>query len=126
MERILVVNDQMELIELFRLVLDSAGYEVRTAHGGVNGLVEAKDFHPELVIVDWVMPDINGDEVVRRLRGNPDTSSIAILLMSALPEARTEAHLLGVDGFLAKPFDYETLLSGVRNALSHSRARKAA
>lgn len=95
---------------LVRVTLESAGYEVVEAHNGAAALERAKESRPDLVVTDLMMPVMNGRELIDRLRSDPETGSIPILILSANSSLR----IGGADAALAKPFDPDALLENVR------------
>jgi len=114
--RILVVDDDRKIGSLLRRALAAEGYTVEVAANGVEGLQAAQDRPPELVILDVMMPGLDGIEVCRRLRAN---SSLPILMLTAKDEVRDRVIGLdaGADDYLVKPFDLEELLARVRAQL---------
>jgi DNA-binding response OmpR family regulator len=118
MKNILVIDDEPSLAEICELILMREGYSVTTANCGIDGINEAKKQIPDLIFLDWVMPDINGDEVFKRLRADSTTQSIPVVLMSALPEAKSESLILGAKSFLPKPFNADKLINLARSILT--------
>jgi len=114
--RVLVVDDDRKIGSLLRRALTAEGYIVEVAANGVDGLQAAQDRPPELVILDVMMPGLDGIEVCRRLRAN---SSLPILMLTAKDEVRDRVIGLdaGADDYLVKPFDLEELLARVRAQL---------
>ena len=124
MRRPLVVDDDARLRELLREFLGARGYDVATAPDGVAGLEAARGGGFDLVVLDVMMPGIDGLEVTRRLRSSGD--EIAILMLTARDEVRDRVMGLetGADDYLVKPFSYEELLARV-HALLRRRAAPA-
>jgi two-component system, OmpR family, KDP operon response regulator KdpE len=114
--RILVVDDEPQLTRVLRTGLKSRGYDVRTAADGLSGLETFNDWHPDLVITDLAMPNMNGLELCRRLRA---VSAVPIVVLSAKGEEKTkvEALDLGADDFVTKPFGIDELLARIRASL---------
>ena len=114
--RILVVDDEPQLTRVLRTGLKSHGYEVRTAADGLSGLETFNDWHPDLVITDLAMPNMNGLELCRKLRA---VSSVPIIVLSAKGEEKTKVEALdiGADDFVTKPFGIDELLARIRAAL---------
>jgi DNA-binding response OmpR family regulator len=81
--RILVVDDDRPTVKIIEVVLTKEGYEVATAFQGKEGLAKAQEMIPDLIILDIMMPEMNGYEVARRLRDNSETARIAVLMLSA-------------------------------------------
>ena len=126
MKKILVIDDEAGLVEVCKLVLELEGYLVSVAYGGMNGVAEAKRTQPDLIFLDWVMPDINGGEVFKQLHADPSTNSIPVVFMSALAEVKYEGRILGANNFLPKPFNVEKLLKLVSTTLAQKKPRHAA
>ncbi len=115
---ILIVDDEASIAELLAEVLDEAGYEVLTASDGRTGLTMSRLLHPTMVLTDYMMPELDGAQLVRELWRNPATHDIPAVLMSCSRPSGDE--LRGVP-FLAKPFDLEDVLEIVARYLdSHN------
>ncbi|HUS10170.1 MAG TPA: response regulator transcription factor [Pyrinomonadaceae bacterium] len=114
--RILVVDDEPQLTRVLRTGLKSHSYDVRTAADGLSGLETFNDWHPDLVITDLAMPNLNGLELCRKIRA---VSPVPIIVLSAKGEERTKVEALdiGADDFVTKPFGIEELLARIRAAL---------
>ncbi len=114
--RILVVDDEKKIVESCRLYLEHAGFEVVCAYNGEQALDEARESRPDLVVLDLMLPRVDGLEVCRRLRAD---SQVPILMLSALStEADKLAGLnLGADDYLTKPFSPRELVARVRAIL---------
>lgn len=113
MARILMANDDADLLDACREVLEAGGHEVRIVASGRNALGIALDWQPDLIIVDWVMPDMDGTTVISELRRDAATASLRILMISGSLNARVMAGRAGSDAFLAKPFEADELLRAV-------------
>jgi two-component system KDP operon response regulator KdpE len=114
--RILVVDDEPQLTRVLRTGLSSRGYDVRAAADGLTALDTFNDWHPDLVITDLGMPNMNGIELCRRLRA---ISQVPIIVLSAKGEEETKVEALdtGADDFVTKPFGIDELLARVRASL---------
>jgi two-component system, OmpR family, KDP operon response regulator KdpE len=114
--RILVVDDEPQLTRVLRTGLKSRGYDVRAAADGLSGFETFGDWHPDLVITDLAMPNVDGLELCRKLRA---ISQVPIIVLSAKGEEKTkvEALDLGADDFITKPFGIDELLARVRASL---------
>jgi DNA-binding response OmpR family regulator len=118
--KILVVDDEPMIRNFLRTGLRYEGFEVAEAGDGGEALVVASTFRPDLVILDVMMPSLDGYEVARRLRGDPD---LGILMLTAKDEVsdRIQGLDLGADDYLVKPFDFDELLSRLRAILRRLR-----
>lgn len=114
--RILVVDDEPQLRRVLRTGLSARGYDVRAAADGLTALDTFNDWHPDLVITDLAMPQMNGIELCRRLRA---ISQVPIIVLSAKGEEQTKVEALdtGADDFVTKPFGIDELLARVRASL---------
>jgi two-component system KDP operon response regulator KdpE len=121
--RILVVDDEPQLTRVLRTGLTSRGYDVRAAADGLAGFETFSDWHPDLVITDLAMPNVDGLELCRRLRA---ISQVPIIVLSAKGEEKTkvEALDLGADDYVTKPFGIDELLARVRASLRRSTAQE--
>ena len=121
--RILVVDDEPHLTRVLRTGLKSRGYDVRAAADGLSGIETFNDWHPDLVITDLAMPNVDGLELCRRLRR---ISQVPIIVLSAKGEEKTKVEALdiGADDFVTKPFGIDELLARVRAALRRATAQE--
>lgn len=111
---ILVIDDSLLMREAAKLGLERAGWSTRLAEDGTAGLTAATEDPPAAVLLDLLMPGIDGLEVLRRLRSDPTTADVPVVLLTASPE---EAVGHGADGVIAKPFPPLELAALVRDQL---------
>jgi CheY-like chemotaxis protein len=111
-KRVLIVEDEMEVADLIGGVLDLEGYETRFAVGE-TAMDAALSFHPDLVLLDLMMPVVDGFEVARRIRANGDMQALPIVVMTAMHDPAQRAAEIGTPHYLAKPFDIDDLLNSV-------------
>ena len=123
-ERILVIDDDADILRFVKMNLELEGYEVETATSGRDGLAAAAARPPDLVLLDVMMPDIDGLDVLSRLQASPATVHVAIILLTARAHAadRVRGLELGADDYVTKPFDIEELVARVGSVLRRSRA----
>lgn len=114
MKTILVVDDEPGSAQVLSLILEEEGYRTGCAVNGRVGLARARDAVPDLVIVDYMMPLMDGAELTRALRAEPQFAHTKIILNSGLPEAAIRDRVDGYDAFLRKPFEVERLLALVQ------------
>jgi len=110
-KRILVVDDNPSMRDLLRLILEGNGYEVSEAPHGWSAMAQMEASLPDLVMTDMMMPVMDGEQLVRRLRSNSQTACVPILVLSANPNAREIASK--ADAVLGKPFSRTSLLEMV-------------
>lgn len=114
--RVLVVDDDPEIVELFVEVLESDGrFEVATAQTGYDAGLQTLQFRPNVVVLDFMLPDINGNVVCKTIRQNPDLSHIRILIISGMvsPAEVEGLKQAGADDFIKKPFNIETVIQRI-------------
>ena len=123
MSKILVVDDDLAINELIKVNLELAGHEVLQAFDGVQGFALCKQELPSLVVLDVMMPDVDGFTVAQRIRRNDDTKDVPILMLTALSQLNDKVNgfNIGVDDYLVKPFEMEELQVRVRALLKRTR-----
>jgi CheY-like chemotaxis protein len=109
---ILVVEDEPDIASVIKETLELDGYEVTTAADGNAVHIDA-EHRPAVILLDLMLPRSDGQDVYRRLRANPVTAHVPIILMSANAPLLRRAAQLGADGYLEKPFDLDTLFATV-------------
>lgn len=124
-EKILIVDDDMDTLKLVGLMLQKQGYDISAASNGALGLAKALEEKPDLILLDVMMPDMDGYEVTRRLRRNPVTSSIPILMFTAKTQLddKVTGFEAGADDYLTKPTHPTELQAHVRALLARSPKR---
>ncbi|MFA5276335.1 MAG: response regulator, partial [Candidatus Omnitrophota bacterium] len=126
--KILVVDDEKELVKLVTFNLSIAGYNVLSAKNGIEALEISEQENPDLIILDIMLPRIDGWEVCRRLRQNPHTTHIPIIILSALSEVndKLKGFDLGIDDYVTKPFSPRELVVRVKRVLARSENKTLA
>lgn len=122
-ERILVVDDDPDILQFVRMNLELEGFDTRTAESGKEGLAMAKEQPPDLVLLDVMMPGMDGLTVLKHLRTNPATANCPVIILTAkvLADDRVRALDLGADDYVAKPFELTELLARVRSVLRRAQ-----
>lgn len=125
-ERILVVDDDLDTLRLVGLMLQRQGYEIIAASNGAQGLEKAFAEKPDLILLDVMMPDMDGYEVTRRLRSNPITSTTPILMFTAKTQIddKVTGFEVGADDYLTKPTHPTELQAHVRTLLARNPKKK--
>jgi CheY-like chemotaxis protein len=117
--RILLIEDNDDNLTVYRTILEYVGFDVLEARDGEAGISEARNGHPDLILMDISIPKIDGFEATRILKADPATRSIPIIALTAhaLEEDRKRAEECGCDGFLAKPIAPRRVVSEIRRYL---------
>jgi diguanylate cyclase (GGDEF)-like protein len=126
--KILIAEDEMNLREVLRFQLSTAGYDVVEAEDGKQAIEKAREVMPDLLLLDVMMPFMDGFQVVRELRKSFLTRHIPIILLTAKAELEDRLHGFddGANDYIVKPWDYRELKARVRNALAWSQQQRAA
>lgn len=119
-KRVLVVEDERALARLIQVNLDREGFDTQLAADGKAALAAVAEARPDLIVLDVVMPGIDGFEVLRRLRSDPDTSEIPVVMLTAKADDDSilRGWTEGVHCYMTKPFDPVDLVTYVRRTLS--------
>ncbi len=121
-QRILIVDDEAAVADLIEAVLVGEGYTVAIARDGIQGILLARDWKPDLVLMDIMLPGVDGTTAIRRLKADPATADLPIVAMSAGRTIRRQSsELTDADAALSKPFDIEALLAQIEFLLSRRR-----
>jgi two-component system OmpR family response regulator len=124
--RLLVVDDEPNIVELLSASLRYAGFEVATARNGNEALTVARDFRPDLVVLDVMMPGLDGFGVVRRLRSTGDRLPVLFLTARDATEDKITGLTLGGDDYVTKPFSLEEVLARIRAILRRNGVASSA
>jgi CheY-like chemotaxis protein len=123
-KKILLVDDSSTALLLARMVLQGNAYDVLTARDGLEGLEKARQFKPDLILLDVMMPRMDGIEACKRLRDEPATAQIPIIMVTTRGEEgiAEASYAYGCNEFVTKPVDASELLAKVRNCLGEWEA----
>lgn len=123
MKTVLIIEDNENNMELMSFILESAGYEILKATTGADGFNLAVEKKPDFIIQDIQLPDLNGDEVVRKLREQQSTASIPIIAMTsyAMSDEHDNLILAGCTGYIEKPIDPDRILIQIREILERKK-----
>lgn len=122
-KHILIVDDDTHIRELLKQELTQAGYQVQEARNGMEAINYVSQNRPDLIILDVMMPEVNGFDVAAALKNNPTTANIPIIILSIV-EDRQKGYRLGVDRYITKPFLMDNLLQEVNQLLAQGSERK--
>jgi two-component system response regulator VicR len=121
---ILCIEDEPEMIDLIRLILNRRGFEIRGAVGGKEGLEIIRKNHPDLVLLDLMMPEMDGWEVYQQMKAGEDTKNIPVIVVTARAQSIEKVlglHIAKVDDYIVKPFSPQELLTSVDKVLKRKQ-----
>jgi two-component system KDP operon response regulator KdpE len=121
----LVVDDDVFVVSAIAELLSEEGYDVHTSSNGFSALRQAAEYKPAVILLDLVLPERSGGDVLAELRADPATRDIAIVLVTGNPQLLTEAQIAEADDVVVKPFDVDDLLQTVHRAVQHAAVRHA-
>jgi len=124
--RVLVVDDEPNIAELISMALRYEGWDITQAHTGSKAVAAAKDVQPDAVVLDMMLPDFDGMEVLRRMRGNQPDVPVLFLTARDAVEDRVAGLTAGGDDYVTKPFSLEELVARLRGLMRRTTAVKAA
>ncbi|MGD8552976.1 MAG: response regulator [Anaerolineales bacterium] len=127
-EKVLIIDDDVDTLKLVGLMLERQGYEIAVASNGTIGLEKAEDLKPELILLDVMMPDLDGYEVTKRLRSDPSLAHIPIIMFTAktMVDDKVAGFEAGVDDYLTKPTHPAELTAHVKAVLQRSAQARSA
>ncbi len=122
---IMVVDDHQDVVDILRIMLESKGFNVRCAYSGKDLFAGLEELKPDLIILDIMMPEMDGLKVLTRLRENSDTASIPVILLTALVqyEEVLRGYKMGADYYITKPFTNTQMLEGINLMLGGDQGR---
>lgn len=123
--RLLVADDEPSIVELLSVSLRFAGFEVATATNGVDAMNVARTFSPDLMVLDVMMPGLDGFEVARQLRSNGDRTPVVFLTARDATEDRVQGLTIGGDDYVTKPFSLEEVVARIRAVLRRTQGPSA-
>ncbi|HMR67049.1 MAG TPA: response regulator [Anaerolineae bacterium] len=118
-KKVLIADDEANIVLSLEFLMKKAGYEIRVARNGEEALAEVTSFDPDLVLLDIMMPKINGFDVCQRIRANPDYNHVKIVMLTAKGREVeiTRGLDLGADSYIVKPFSTRELLAEVQRLI---------
>lgn len=119
-KRVVCIEDEQEMIDLVRLILGRKGFQVIGANGGVEGLEIVRKEHPDLILLDLMMPDMDGWEVYQQIKADEELKEIPVVVVTAKAQSIDKVlglHIAKVDDYITKPFGPQELLESVEKIL---------
>jgi two-component system, OmpR family, response regulator VicR len=124
-KRVVCIEDEPEMIDLVRLILGRKGFQVIGANGGIEGLDTVRREKPDLVLLDLMMPDMDGWEVYQQIKADPALRDIPVVVVTAKAQSIDKVlglHIAKVDDYITKPFGPQELLESVAKILGEARS----
>ena len=123
-KRILCIEDEQAMIDLIRLILSRRGFDVRGANSGEEGLEIIRKEHPDLILLDLMMPDMDGWEVYQKMKADEAIKNIPVIVVTSRAQSIDKVlglHIAKVDDYISKPFTPQELLNSVDNVFSRKK-----
>jgi two-component system, OmpR family, response regulator VicR len=124
--RVVYIEDEQEMIDLVRLILNRKGYKIIGANGGREGLETVRKELPDLVLLDLMMPDMDGWDVYQQMKAEDKTKNIPVIVVTAKAQSIDKVlglHIAKVDDYISKPFSPQELVDSVEKVLSRQEIR---
>jgi two-component system, OmpR family, response regulator VicR len=122
--QVIYIEDEQEMIDLVRLILSRQGYEITGANGGREGLEKIQQLRPDLVLLDLMMPDLDGWDVYQQMKADESMGEIPVIIITAKAQSIDKVlglHIAKVDDYISKPFSPQDLLDSVEKVLARKR-----
>jgi DNA-binding response OmpR family regulator len=121
-QTLMIVDDDPQLMRVLSMFFDLEGYHVIQARGGQEALDTLQEYSPDIILLDLMMPNVSGDEVVRRMRANPKLRHVPVIIFTAAESRENELREAGANYFIAKPFSLDGLRESVLEAIRSASA----
>ena len=117
--KILVIDDEEHIVELLQFNLETSDYIVDYSYDGFDGFLKAKENKPDLILLDWMLPNISGIDVLKKIRGDKDLKNIPVIMLTAknMESDKVEGLVGGADDYITKPFSIKELLARISSVL---------
>lgn len=117
--KILVIDDEVHIVELLKFNLEISDYEVEYAYDGIDGYIKAKEIKPDLILLDWMLPNISGIDVLKKIRNDKTLNKIPVIMLTAknMENDKVEGLEIGADDYITKPFSVKELLARISTIL---------
>lgn len=118
-EKVLIIDDEMHIVELLRFNLETSGYKTIYSYDGFDGFIKSKEEKPDLILLDWMLPNISGIEVLKKIRQDADLKKIPVIMLTAknMEDDKVEGLEVGADDYITKPFSIKELLARITSVM---------
>ena len=119
MKKILIIDDEIHIVELLKFNLENNGYKVDYSYDGFDGYLKTKEFQPDLILLDWMLPNISGIDLLKKIRSDETLEQIPVIMLTAknMEEDKLEGLEDGADGYITKPFSVKEVLARITSVL---------
>lgn len=117
--KVLVIDDEMPIVELLKFNLEMVNYEVDYAYDGVDGYIKARECKPDLILLDWMLPNISGIDVLKKIRQDNELHQTPVIMLTAknMENDKVQGLEVGADDYITKPFSIKELLARISTIL---------
>lgn len=117
--KVLVIDDEIHIVELLKFNLETSNYEVDFSYDGFDGFIKAKEIKPDLILLDWMLPNISGIDVLKKIRSDESLKNIPVIMLTAknMENDKVEGLDVGADDYITKPFSIKELLARISSVL---------
>lgn len=118
-EKVLIIDDEVHIVELLRFNLETSGYKTIYSYDGFDGFIKAKEEKPSLILLDWMLPNISGIEVLKKIRQDSDLKNTPVIMLTAknMEDDKVEGLEIGADDYITKPFSIKELLARITSVM---------
>ena len=119
MKKILIIDDEIHIVELLKFNLENDGYKVDYSYDGFDGYLKTKEFQPDLILLDWMLPNISGIDLLKKIRSDETLEQIPVIMLTAknMEEDKLEGLEDGADDYITKPFSVKEGLARITSVL---------
>ena len=119
MKKILIIDDEIHIVELLKFNLENNGYKVDYSYDGFDGYLKTKEFQPALILLDWMLPNISGIDLLKKIRSDETLEQIPVIMLTAknMEEDKLEGLEDGADDYITKPFSVKEVLARITSVL---------
>ena len=119
MKKILIIDDEIHIVELLKFNLENNGYKVDYSYDGFDGYLKTKEFQPDLILLDWMLPNISGIDLLKKIRSDETLEQIPVIMLTAknMEEDKLEGLEDGADDYITKPFSVREVLARITSVL---------
>ena len=117
--KVLVIDDEKHIVELLKFNLETMDYDVYSSYDGFDGFIKAKEINPDLILLDWMLPNISGIELLKKIRSDKDLKNIPVIMLTAknVESDKIDGLNSGADDYITKPFSIKELLARSNSVL---------